>query len=365
MTEIEAYMRDERFQGRNDLAQTMRRIMSTRGPVPFVDDRQAAAYDEDIAELWNSVNATVDPEREKLVGPLRARALALVERLAECLRDDQSHDRPFNAVPLETAPQMSECFAMLAQVLALHNNPDFAFGAAGIRQMQGTIDQLEEHIDTLIESTAALDEPAAGHPHLRLLEDDEDEDDKDDDEDEDEEAAVYQIKISLKGIRPPIWRRLEVLNFTPLDELHDIIQAAMGWTNSHLHMFEIDGECYAPDPDPLDFDAGEDEADTALSYALGGTTRFTYTYDFGDDWQHTIEIEKTLPVDDTVTYPRCLKGKRACPPEDCGGPWGYQHLLESLADPTHADHADLLDWLGDDFNPESFDLKAINTRLAP
>ena len=95
-----------------------------------------------------------------------------------------------------------------------------------------------------------------------------------------------------------------------------------------------------------------------------GVSRFGYTYDFGDDWEHAITIEKTLPAAEGTTYPTCVAGKRACPPEDCGGPWGYQELLEIIADPAHPERAERLEWLGEDFDPEDFSLEAVNTRLA-
>jgi len=133
---------------------------------------------------------------------------------------------------------------------------------------------------------------------------------------------VYQIKATLDEIRPPIWRRLEVLNDTTLEELHLILQVAMGWANYHLHQFTIDGIEYGQ-PDPDYGSEMEDETKVKLyQVAPEENAKFIYEYDFGDSWQHTVLIEKILPVEKGKHYPMCIKGERACPPEDIGGPWG-------------------------------------------
>lgn len=173
-------------------------------------------------------------------------------------------------------------------------------------------------------------------------------------------VTIYQFKITLLGSQPPIWRRIQVEDCT-LDDLHEHIQAAMGWTNSHLHQFDIQGECYG-DPDLMgggfdDFD-GSDSTRTKLSKILPTTGKrftFKYEYDFGDSWEHEILFEGRVAADPKVQCPVCLEGQRACPPEDCGGVWGYDDLLNALRDKKHERHEDLLDWLGGEFNPEAFD----------
>jgi len=175
--------------------------------------------------------------------------------------------------------------------------------------------------------------------------------------------VVYQIKVTLRDIRPPIWRRLEVLSDTTLERLHLIFQLAMGWANYHLHQFTIGGIEYGqPDPD-LDFEV-EDEKRVKLSQmALRENTKFVYEYDFGDSWEHTVLVEKTLPVEKGKHYPSCSKGKRVCPPEDVGGPWGYADFLETIQDVNHSEHEDMLEWAGGQFDPEAFDLEEVNRRL--
>jgi len=177
--------------------------------------------------------------------------------------------------------------------------------------------------------------------------------------------GVYQVKITLKGIRPPIWRRLLVEPDTRLDRLHHILQEAMGWYDSHLHQFAVGRTLYGvPDPD---FDFGpevEDEKRVTLrQLAPTAKSKLTYEYDFGDGWEHEILVEKVLPADPATLYPVCVAGARACPPEDCGGVWGYADLLETIKNPDDPEHEEMLEWLGGEFDPEAFDLDVVNRKL--
>ena len=172
---------------------------------------------------------------------------------------------------------------------------------------------------------------------------------------------LYQFKITLLESNPPIWRRIQVQDGT-LDKLHEHIQTAMGWTNSHLHQFEIKGERYG-DPELLDdgfedFEC-EDSTTTMLSEILPKTGKrfaFKYEYDFGDGWEHEVLYEGSLPLEKGKKYPLCLEGERACPPEDVGGVWGYADFLEAIADPKHEQHDDFVEWAGDS-DPAEFDPK--------
>ncbi|MDK9705558.1 MAG: UPF0149 family protein [Desulforhopalus sp.] len=170
-------------------------------------------------------------------------------------------------------------------------------------------------------------------------------------------APVFQLKISLQGLKPPVWRRVQVPGNTTLARLHKVIQLCMGWTDSHMHEFLIDGNRYCmPDPDDFsDDDAGENEAKFTLESLqdkiLAG---FLYVYDFGDDWLHTITVEKVLAPDAGKDYPLLLAGKRACPPEDVGGVPGFLHLLEVLDNPEDEEYADLIDWLDEEYDPARF-----------
>jgi hypothetical protein len=175
---------------------------------------------------------------------------------------------------------------------------------------------------------------------------------------------VYQLKVTLAGSKPPIWRRLLVTGDTRLPELSNIILAAMGWGGYHLHQFVIGDTYYGePHPDYGDLEMRDESKVTLTQIAGYEKATFRYEYDFGDDWQHNVLVEKILPREEGAVYPRCIKGRRACPPEDCGGIWGYADLLEILADPSHPDYEEMQDWVGEDFDPDAFDLVDVNARL--
>lgn len=175
-------------------------------------------------------------------------------------------------------------------------------------------------------------------------------------------ASVYQLKVSLREITPPIWRRVQVPGDITLAKLHRVVQIVMGWTNSHLYRFSIGGVGYA-EPDPDGFLNGRSDRRARLNHVVRATQTFEYEYDFGDSWEHDIVIEKTLQPEPGVFYPFCLGGERACPPEDCGGLWGYQEFLEAIMNPAHREHEAMLTWVGGSFDPETFDLGAVNASL--
>ena len=174
---------------------------------------------------------------------------------------------------------------------------------------------------------------------------------------------IYQIKVTLMDSKPPIWRRIQVSADVSLAKLHQILQVVMGWTDSHLHQFVIGGKSYGQ-PDP---DYGSEMADERrykLSQVVKGEkAKFRYEYDFGDNWQHQLLVEKVLPPEPCTQYPRCLTGKRNCPPEDCGGVWGYAEFLEAIQNPDNPEHEDMLEWVGDEFDPEEFDMEEIHRAL--
>lgn len=179
-------------------------------------------------------------------------------------------------------------------------------------------------------------------------------------------VKIYQFKITLKGIRPPIWRRFQVKSHIRFLDLHRIIQEVMGWEDAHLHQFFIGGY-HLTDRDTIE-EGGYGDGDVAkiwLDKFVGQEgQKFVYEYDFGDGWAHQLVLEKVLEPEAGATYPRCLTGKRACPPEDCGGIWGYQELLEVLQDPENPEREDMLEWLGGEFDPEEFDPTWVNEVLA-
>ena len=171
-------------------------------------------------------------------------------------------------------------------------------------------------------------------------------------------ATIYQFKITLTGSKPPIWRRIQVRDCT-LADFHNHIQGAMGWMDSHLHEFNIGGERYsAPPPmmDPSEFDT-IDATTVRLSELISGHEKFRcqYLYDFGDCWEHQIELEKVCAAEAKASYPRCVDGERASPPEDCGGIWGFYEFVEAVTDRKHPEYQERKEWYGGSFNPNAFD----------
>jgi len=236
---------------------------------------------------------------------------------------------------------------------------------------------------------------------------------------------VHYLRVTLNGTKPPIWRRVAVRSNITLGELHEVIQIVMGWTDGHLHQFilrdkkprpqrqtppkttvivekkvidlpggrkgylistkphddsvisipakpapwfDTGARCFVtkvtPWGDPTEMEGEDENAVTLGEVCPKIKSKLIYEYDFGDGWEHTIEVQKIVAPELDVEYPVCLSGKKACPPEDCGGVWGYYELLETIADPKHEEHEDMLEWLGGEFDPDTFNLKEVNVILA-
>lgn len=177
---------------------------------------------------------------------------------------------------------------------------------------------------------------------------------------------VLQLKIVLKHIKPSIWRRVLVPDNYNLGDLHAVIQMTMGWHNSHMHAFRIDGREYASGKAcAMDRMGLENEDTITLNQAISHSTKnFSYEYDFGDSWMHEIVVEKRLPIDPTMRYPICLAGARACPPEDCGSVPGYYEILRAIRNPRTQEQREILEWLGEGYDPNRFDIERVNRWLA-
>lgn len=181
--------------------------------------------------------------------------------------------------------------------------------------------------------------------------------------------AGYQLKITLQGSKPPIWRRVVVTPTITFASLHQVIQIAMGWDDCHLHEFNVNGERIGRPPaaDGLmsletDDDLRDERKVRLSQWLLQPQQKFTYTYDFGDSWEHLLVLEKILPG--VVARPVCLDGKMACPPEDCGGLYGYMHLLDVLSHPRHPEHEEMKEWYDGDWDAAAFDVVATNRCLS-
>lgn len=175
-------------------------------------------------------------------------------------------------------------------------------------------------------------------------------------------SKILKLKVQLKGVaKPPIWRKIEVSADDTLYDLHNIIQGAMGWYNAHLHQFIL-GRQYFGLPSPYDdFMEMSDARKVKIGEVLRtAKSKIIYEYDFGDSWEHLVTLEDVADAEKGVKYPRLLEGKGACPPEDCGGCWGYEDLKAAVSDPNHEDYEDLREWLeleeGETFDPNAFDL---------
>ncbi|NNN06771.1 MAG: plasmid pRiA4b ORF-3 family protein [Elusimicrobia bacterium] len=178
-------------------------------------------------------------------------------------------------------------------------------------------------------------------------------------------SAAYQLKVTLEGIAPPIWRRLEVPGDMDLEKLHEVIQVAMGWTNSHLHQFIVGETFYGIPDDDMDdpLEAKDERRYTLAQIAKKTSAKFVYQYDFGDNWEHLIVVEG-IRVGKTPAPPKCLAGERRSPPEDVGSVPGYKDFLKAVRNPKHPEHKNLLEWVGGKFDPETFDVEIINQDLA-
>jgi hypothetical protein len=179
-------------------------------------------------------------------------------------------------------------------------------------------------------------------------------------------SSIHRIKVTLCGSKPPIWRRLEVPSVINLEQMHHIVQKAFGWESCHMWVFSTSaGEFGVSDRELGHRSASAKKLRDVVRRA---GDRIAYTYDFGDDWEHDVLVEAVTATKTGTTYPRCLSGRRAGPPEDCSGTWGYENLLQILADPSDEEHHERLEWLGlrsaGEFDPDAFNLDAINTVLA-
>jgi hypothetical protein len=178
---------------------------------------------------------------------------------------------------------------------------------------------------------------------------------------------IYQFKITLSDIKPPIWRRIQVPSNLTFKSFHEVIQHAMGWENCHLHQFIITSpkngiieriSIHFEDPIEEELDVINESRVKISSYFSLNNKKAKYEYDFGDSWMHDILLEKIMPIEENIKYPRCISGKRSCPPEDCGGVWGYYDFLEIIKNPDHPEYKERIEWIGE-FDFEAFDAKEV------
>ncbi|MCB9061404.1 MAG: plasmid pRiA4b ORF-3 family protein [Halobacteriovoraceae bacterium] len=174
-----------------------------------------------------------------------------------------------------------------------------------------------------------------------------------------QKPGVYEFTVSLVNTKPLVWRKFLAHEIIDLDELHMLIQITMGWNNAHLYAFEINRKFYSDEESAVEMDYIPSNG-IELRDVLGSSKKFTYTYDFGDDWLHEIEITNTLEDDPKMNYPVCIAGENACPPEDCGGPHSFENLKKVISGKNSKEKDELLTWLGGFYNPATFDPNFVN-----
>ncbi len=182
------------------------------------------------------------------------------------------------------------------------------------------------------------------------------------------QPRAYQLKVTIRDIRPPVWRRIRVVGSITFYRLHQIIQNIFAWEDYHLHEFIVDGVHYGAPED--DEEMGPDyEHRDETRFTLGRVikterTKFEYVYDYGDNWRHEILVEKIENAESGEDKPVCLTGRRNAPPEDCGGPWGYMEYVNAMRDPSHERHEELTEWRGPGFDAEEFSREEVNRALS-
>ncbi len=176
-------------------------------------------------------------------------------------------------------------------------------------------------------------------------------------------SGVVRIKATLRGIEPPIWRRIQVPANLTLRRLHFVLQRVMGWKDTHPHRFRV-GDTIFGMPSADSWKLRDSRWVTLQDLLSSGTKAFTYEYDFDDGWEHQLKIEGMADGDPGNQLPVCLAGERACPPESSGGPAGYRTIQAAMKDPAHEEHQHVMRWLPPGFDPELFDLEEVNASLA-
>jgi hypothetical protein len=327
-------MRDALSRGEQNPEAVLGRVISGR-TLAFASENDQQEFHRLWQERWDSVRAGYLPLKD-VHREMRAVFLDLNDQCLEVLRGlDRNASDPFASMNHPATLQLGELSGLIHSALVFSNQNEQPADA-----FQMPLDEMAGALSAGIKELSAQLQQA-GSAELFV------------------DGPVYQLKISLKQAKPPIWRRVLVPASIELEALHAVIQAAFGWTNSHLHQF-IDGRTFYMPGGEDDGFMGMDTEDSAgvrlLDLLRKEKDKVVYEYDFGDSWEHQVLLEKVLPADPEQPLPVCIKGKRACPPDDCGGMYGYFQMLETLDGSDDKEKSDLLDWLGGAFDPEAFDL---------
>ncbi len=342
--EAEAYMRDAMSCNEGNPDTVLARVISGR-TLSFPTANEQQEFHQLWQELWDDVRQAHDPRND----PHREMRSVFLDLNDQCLAVLRQLDRdgasPFATMNHPASLRLGELSSLINSALVLFNQAAEEDAAEFPMPLEEMARGMSAAIGGLSEQLLSGDLSSSAGSSA---------------------GPIYQLKISLKHSSPPIWRRVLVPASIELEDLHAVIQTVFGWTNSHLHQF-VDGRTfYQP--------GGEDEGFPSMSVvdSVGvplqsllrkEKDKVVYEYDFGDSWEHQVLLEKVLPVDPEQRLPVCIKGKRACPPDDCGGIPGYFQILETLEGPNGEEKSALFEWLGGPFDPEAFDLDEINTQL--
>lgn len=360
--EIEAYARDELSHGFADPERVATRALLGRRAA-FHGDAQEQAFRRLVAELFDRARADYDPEDDRIVGSIREQALALADRDLAWLRSLDSLGFEPREIPSAEISSLAGHARFLSMLITATNQlkdstlerESVAKLMEGLQFYERTAQQIRAKAERKIQKVITSHRRSQYRGRGRRP----------------KPSAMVVLMVTLRHVNPPIWRRIVVPDSYTLLQLHAVIQEAMGWTDSHLHLFKIGEEVYSdPSTDNFgDFDYA-DEQEYRLSAVLPRIGRiFHYEYDYGDNWQHTIKVEKRAAVDSdappAATKPMCIGGSRACPPEDCGGVGGYRELIAALRAPASRRNEDMsqtVRWAGE-WDPESFDVIKANRRI--
>ena len=344
--DAEAYMREAISNEKKDPDLVLERVTSGRTLV-FSTQEDQLEFLELWRELWDEVLESYDPEKDEL-REIRSVFLELNDQCQQIIRKlDENMEDPASLFRNPDAMQLGELSAMIHHVLVMGNDADVDSAAAAmpmpLADMSSNLTAVLEDLSIRLQGSASAKLSGAA------------------------DGPVYQLKITLKGSKPPIWRRVLVSSRIELEQLHHVIQTVFGWQNCHLHQFIDSSTFYQPgggDDDFFSMMEVEDSNGLRICDLLRWEQeKVGYEYDFGDSWLHTVLLEKVLKSGPKQTLPLCTKGKRACPPEDCGGIYGYYHLIETLSGPDCDEKKELLEWNEGPIDPEFFDIIAVNARL--
>jgi hypothetical protein len=371
--EVEAFTLDELFRHKGTVDRgrdgqrfdsVIKRIFGDN--IRFMTPEQEHELFGYFQKLWKKSAKSYNYFKDQAPGKARNMLLEILEDYYGWFRDLNEMAVSPEEIPVQLLTSIGQMYNTLTNYLMILNRYDAA-DQPQINQLLEFLPAVSSTLESLTQSV--VEHIQAGRKHsgnskLRLV--------RPSDEEQGpmerrEPKYIFVFRISFKYIRPPIWRSVQVPGSFTLGDFHQVIQDAMGWDDAHLHEFSINHINYGSMPEDgfqdLDMELENEDAYTLDTLGLAEKQRFVYTYDFGDDWEHQILVSKVLPVEEfseeDKRTPRCLKGKRACPPEDCGGVFGYEEVMEALAAPHKKKYRELLNWAGG-FDPEYFDIHKVN-----